>query len=270
MMGNDTSTGGDEIKTRYALEILRGRKPGFMTLHLSSLDDAQHAHGPFSAEADRALEAIDGMVARLAGALFASDPSAVLVVVSDHGFMDISHYVNLYIPFLQEGLIEATVDPQAKTPVVHSWKAEPWLAGGMAAILLHDPNDQAVARQVRALLRKLAADPANGIAEILDRDDLQKRGSFPDATFLVVLKPGYYLGSATSGSLVTEIPGHRGSHGFSPEFPEMRASFFALGDGVASNRDLGLVDMRQIAPTVARILNVSMPTAKAEPLHVQP
>jgi predicted AlkP superfamily pyrophosphatase or phosphodiesterase len=270
MMGNDTSTGGDEIKTRYALEILRRQKPAFMTLHLSSLDDAQHAHAPFSAEADQALEAIDGMVSRLAAAAVANDPSAVLVVVSDHGFMNIAHLVNLNIPFLQAGLMQATVAPGAKTPVISSWKAEPWLAGGMAAIVLHDANDPATQHQVRELLDKLAADPANGIAEILDRDAIRKRGSFPDAAFLVILKPGYYLGSAMSGSLVTAIPGARGSHGFSPEFPEMRASFFALGAGIAHHRDLGVIDMRQIAPTVAGILNVPMPTAKAAPLHVQP
>jgi len=105
MMGNDTSIGGDEIKTRYALEILRKLKPAFMTIHLSSLDDSEHAHGPFSAEANRDLEAIDGMVSRLAEAAFASDPSTVLVVVSDHGFLTLSHSVNLYIPFLQAGLI---------------------------------------------------------------------------------------------------------------------------------------------------------------------
>jgi predicted AlkP superfamily pyrophosphatase or phosphodiesterase len=69
---------------------------------------------------------------------------------------------------------------------------------------------------------------------------------------------------------VTVIPGTRGSHGFSPEYPEMRASFFALGTGIAHHRDLGVVDMRQIAPTVARILNVPMPTAKATPLNVRP
>jgi predicted AlkP superfamily pyrophosphatase or phosphodiesterase len=105
MMGNVTSIGGDEIKTRYALEILRKLKPAFMTIHLSSLDDSEHAHGPFSAEANRDLEAIDGMVSRLAEAAFASDPSTVLVVVSDHGFLTLSHSVNLYIPFLQAGLI---------------------------------------------------------------------------------------------------------------------------------------------------------------------
>jgi hypothetical protein len=50
----------------------------------------------------------------------------------------------------------------------------------------------------------------------------------------------------------------------------MRASFFAVGAGVAHHRDLGVVDMRQIAPTVAGILRVSMPTAMAMPLHVAP
>ena len=74
-----------------------------MTLHLSSLDESQHEHGPFSPEACADLEAIDGMVARLAQQVFASNPSAVLVIVSDHGFMDITHAVNLAIPFFKRG-----------------------------------------------------------------------------------------------------------------------------------------------------------------------
>jgi len=49
----------------------------------------------------------------------------------------------------------------------------------------------------------------------------------------------------------------------------MRSSFFLVGPGIAAHRDLGLIDMLQIAPTVAAILNVSLPTATATPLHVQ-
>jgi predicted AlkP superfamily pyrophosphatase or phosphodiesterase len=274
MNGNDTSIGGDETKTRYALEILRKFKPGFMTLHLSSLDDAQHAHGPFSPEACADLEAIDGMVARLARQEFDLNPSAIVVIVSDHGFMNITHSINLAIPFLQAGLAEGSLNPVTKAPEISSWKAEPWMAGGMAAIMLNDknggPNDHATEQQVHDMLAKLAADPANGIAEVLDRDAIHKRGAFPDAAFLVVFQPGYYAGTALSGSLITPIPGTRGSHGFSPEYPEMRASFFAVGAGIAPHRDLGVVDMRQIAPTVAGMLHVSMPTAKATPLKVAP
>jgi predicted AlkP superfamily pyrophosphatase or phosphodiesterase len=269
MNGNVTTPEGDETKTRYTLEILRRFKPAFMTLHLSSLDDAQHAHGPFSPEACADLEAIDGMVARLAHQLFANSPGAVLVIVSDHGFMDISHYVNLAVPFLQARLINVTLAP-GKAPQVSSWKAEPWMAGGMAAIMLHDPNDHATEQQVKTMLDGLAANADNGIAEVLDHDAIRKRGAFPDAAFLVVFKPGYDEGPGLTGDLITPVPGHRGSHGFSPEYPEMRASFFAVGAGIAHHRDLGVIDMRQIAPTVAGILHVAMPTAKATPLHVAP
>ena len=270
MNGNDTSIGGDETKTRYSLEILKRYKPAFMTLHLSSLDNAQHNHGPFSAEACADLEALDGMVERLAHQQFANDPSAIVVIVSDHGFMNITHYVNLAVPFVQAGLVEGSLNPVTKAPEFTSWKAEPWMAGGMAAIMLHDPSDHATEQQVHDMLVKLAADPANGIAQILDRDAIHKRGAFPDAAFLVVFQPGYYTGNALSGNLVTPVPGTRGSHGFSPEYPEMRASFFAVGAGIAHHRDLGVVDMRQIAPTIAKMLHVAMPTAKATPLHVAP
>ena len=142
MRGNETTTSGDEAKTRYSLEILRLHKPGFMTIHLSSLDEAQHMHGPFSEDAAATLEAIDGMVARLARQEIAINPEAVVVIVSDHGFMNITHSINLVIPFLEEGLIETTVNPATKAPMVSSWKAEPWGAGGMAAIMLHDPADR--------------------------------------------------------------------------------------------------------------------------------
>ncbi len=270
MNGNDTSIGGDEAKTRYALEILRRFKPGFMTLHLRSLDDTQHAHGPFSPEACADLEAIDGMIARLAHQEFANNPSAIVVIVSDHGFMNITHNINLAVPFIQAGFAQGTLNPVNKEPEISSWKAEPWMAGGMAAIMLHDLNDHATEQQVHDMLVKLAADPGNGIKEILDRDAIHKRGAFPDAAFLVVFQPGYYAGNALAGNLITPIAGPRGSHGFSPEFPEMRASFFAVGAGIAHHCDLGLVDMRQIAPTVAGMLHVAMPTAKAAPLHVAP
>lgn len=269
MMGDDCSIDGDEIKTRYSVEILRRQKPAFMTIHLSALDETEHDHGPFSAEANRDLEAIDGMVSRLASAALANDPSTVVVVVSDHGFTPLTHAVNLFVPFLQAGLVQATIKP-GQPAVIDSWKAQPWLAGGMAAIMLRDANDHQTEQQVRELLHKLAADENNGIVKILEREAIKTTGGFPNAAFLVVLKSGYLTGSGTSGNFVTSIPGERGGHGFSPEFPEMRASFFISGAGIAHHRDLGVIDMRQIAPTVAKILNVQIPAAKAAPLHVQP
>jgi predicted AlkP superfamily pyrophosphatase or phosphodiesterase len=270
MMGNDTTLAGDEIKTRYALEILKKQKPAFMTIHLSSLDESEHEHGPFSMEANKDLEAIDGMVSRLADAARANDPSAVVLVVSDHGFVPLTHQVNLNIPFLQAGLIKATVSADGKSAAIASWTAQPWLASGMVAIMIRDSNDLETRKQVSLLLQKLASDPNNGISAVLDSGEIKKHGGFPDAAFLVAFRPGYYTGGNWSGDVVTTLPGSRGGHGFSPDFPELRASFFIAGQGIAHHRDLGVIDMRQIAPTVAGILKVSLPAAEAKPLHIQP
>jgi predicted AlkP superfamily pyrophosphatase or phosphodiesterase len=270
LMANDTTRHGDEVKARYAVEILRRYKPGFMTLHLSSLDEAEHSHGAFSTEANQDLEAIDGMLAELAAAARAVNPASIVAVVSDHGFMALTHRINLYIPFVQAGLIETAEDPDTQTPKVTSWRAEPWFAGGMAAIMLHDPQDQQTLRAVGELLRKLAANPDNGIASIAGRPEIGQRGAFPGAAFLVVFKPGYYAGSNVTGDLISDMHGTHGGHGFSPEYPEMRASFFVTGTAIAAHRDLGVIDMRQIAPTMAQLLGVTLPAAKAAPLHLAP
>jgi predicted AlkP superfamily pyrophosphatase or phosphodiesterase len=268
LMANDISVHGDEIKTRYAVEILRKHKPAFLTIHLSSLDEAEHAFGPFSEEANQDLEAIDAMLSQINAAAHAVNAATVVAVVSDHGFASLTHRVNLYPSFADAGLIQSTVDPDGKAPKITWWKAQLWLAGGMAAVVLRDPADRGTEQAVGDLLSRLAADPANGIDRIVPREAIKPLGGFPDAAYLVVFKSGYYASANPSGDRVTEIRGHHGGHGYSPEYPEMRASFFMLGSGIARGRNLGVIDMRQIAPTVAQLLGVRLPSSRAAPLRV--
>ncbi len=258
MRGNDPSPPGDEIKTRYALDILRTHKPKFMTIHLSSLDEQQHRFGPFSPEVNADLEVMDGQLGQLFAASRANDPTAVAVVVSDHGFVQITHKVNLMQPFIRAGLLQNG----------GSWQAQPWSGSGMAAVMLHDPADLQTHAQVRDLLQAMKADPNNGIAEVLERDAIKQRGAFPDASFLVVMKLGYYALADATSPMVSDVQGTPGSHGFSPAYPEMRAAFFIEGTGIAHGRDLGLIDMRQIAPTVAQLLGVRLSSATQAPLPV--
>ena len=260
MRGNDPGPPGDEIKTRYALDILKTQKPKFMTIHLSSLDEQEHGHGPFSAQANADLEVIDGQLAQLFAASRANDPKAVALVVSDHGFVQITHKVNLMLPFLRAGLVQSG----------GSWKAQPWSGAGMAAVMLNDPADSQTEVQVRELLKTMKADPNNGIAEVLERDAVKQRGAFPGASFLIVMKLGYYALADATSPLVSEVQGTVGSHGFSPEYPEMRAAFFIAGPGIVHGRDLGLIDMRQIAPTVAQLLGVRLTQASQLPLAIRP
>jgi predicted AlkP superfamily pyrophosphatase or phosphodiesterase len=250
MAGNDPGAAGDEIKTRFALDILERAKPQFMTIHLSSLDETEHAHGPFSPAADQALEAIDAELARLFAAVRRNDPDSIAVVVSDHGFTTITHRINFQ-------------------PALDSL-AQVWPAGGMAAVMLHDPGDAAALAQTRAALQALADDPRNGIGAVLDADQIRKTGGFPDAAFVVLMQPGFYVAGDPRAQARSDIAGPAGGHGYAPENLDMRAAFFVAGRGIARQRDLGLIDMRRIAPTIAALLGVRLPSADAAPLTIRP
>lgn len=254
--GIDTSPKGDENRGRYTQWILEKKHPALLTLHLSSLDHIEHETGPFSPESIAVLEEIDGILGKICETAERLAPGrAYIAVVSDHGFVKTNAQLNLFPAFREAKLF--TVDDKGK---VSDWKAMPWATGGFAAIMLKDPSDTATLSQVRQLLSKLANDPANGIDRILEADELHKRGGFPPASFLVSLKPGWRTGATLDGPILSKLkPG--GTHGALPDNPELRASFFVIGPGVPSGRSLGVIDMRDVAPTLAHLAGLSLPTA---------
>lgn len=262
-------TDQDVTKTAESVAILQKFHPGLMLIHLTDLDHQEHEHSPFSAEADAALETIDGQVAQIEQAALAVDPHTRIVVVSDHGFLRVDHRVNLNILLAQAGLIQlGAPKPGKRQPSVVQWQAEAWAAGGSNAIILQHPEDAKLVAKVRAVLEKAKADPANGIETILTHDEIVARGGFPNASFLVDYKDGYDPGGALSGKVVEDAPS-TGMHGYLPSRPAMRSAFLIQGDGIAQGRDLGVVDMRQIAPTLAGLLDIRLPDAKQPPLKVQ-
>ena len=264
-----TDLPNDRLRAKFAVAILRKYKPGFMTVHLAALDHTEHGSGPFSAEADAVLEGTDELIGDLQGAARSADPRAMVCVVSDHGFANIVHHLNLTAAFVKAGLVQpGNKKTLFGTPSIESWRAMPWVNGGSAAIVLKDPQDEATRTATANLLRQLAADPANGINRVVGEDELQRMGGFPTAAFLVDMKEGYAIENSLAGPLLREVkPG--GTHGYLPEHPDLRASFFIEGPGIARGKDLGVIDMRQIAPTLSKLLGAKLPSAKQQALNLQ-
>lgn len=253
-----TDPAEDETKARAAAAIYQARRPYFFTLHLSSLDHYQHLYAPGSNEAHEALERIDAAVAGLVAAARKVEPDLVVVVVSDHGFAPISHSINLPAAFVDAGLITLNEKNEPK-----SWDAEPWISGGSAAVVLARPGDPVLRAKVAALLRTLADDPNSGVGRVMDRAQVAAAGGSDDADFFVDAKIGYEFGPHLTGPLITDSA-NKGTHGYFPDHPEMRATLII--DGVAQKGSLGEVDMRDIAPTVAQILQVPLPSADGRSL----
>jgi predicted AlkP superfamily pyrophosphatase or phosphodiesterase len=261
--GMEETVAEDEVRSRFAIRLLEEKRPDFMTIYFTGLDSAQHESGPFSASSNAVLERIDILIGTLRAAIDkASAHRATICIVSDHGFAAVDHDVNLYSAFLEAGLF--SIDRDNK---VTAWKAMPWPAGGGAAIMLADPADEAVRTRVGALLDSLLHDPANGIDRLLTHDMLVEARGFPDAAWFVSFSVGYEFGGSFTGPLISN-PGNRGMHGYVPDLPEMRSSFFIMGPHIPSGHSLGEIDMRQIAPTLASILHVSLSGAELAPLKL--
>ncbi|MGA3205805.1 MAG: alkaline phosphatase family protein, partial [Bryobacteraceae bacterium] len=187
------------------------------------------------------------------GELEQAAPDAVVCVLSDHGFTRTDHSFNIIAPFVEEGLVSMT------NKKVTAWRAYPDLEAGSAAIIVKDPKDTA---KVGDLLRRLAADPKNGIAQILDPGQIAAFGGRPDAAFWVDMQSNFSV-------IATDRPNRvGGTHGYAPSNPELLASFFIAGPKIKSGVDLGEIDMRSIAATLARAMALPFPTADLPALPV--
>jgi len=249
----------DEARGRFAARVLEKKHPALLTLHLIALDHVQHDTAPFSPETFAVLERLDAVVGKLRETAERLAPGRALVaIVSDHGFVHIDTQLNLFTAFREAGLFSV------ERGKITDWTAMPWVDGGVAAIVLREPADAATLTKVRELLDRLAREPANGIDRVLDAATLHARGGFPPASFLVGLKPGWRMSSLLTGPVVSKSRG--GTHGHLPDLPDLRASFFLIGPGVPAGRSLGLIDMRDIAPTLARRAGLSLPTADGKVL----
>jgi predicted AlkP superfamily pyrophosphatase or phosphodiesterase len=262
--GMEETVDADEVRAKYAVELLRLRHPGFMTVYFTGLDTQQHLTGPFTPKSDAVLERIDALVGAVRAAAESEAPGrAYVCVISDHGFAKVEHDVNLYGAFLAEGLF--TLSPQH---TIATWKAMPWPMGGSAGIMLADPKDEATKAKVDALLARLKSDPANGIERILTHDEVVAGGGAPEVESLVAMAPGYELGYLFTPPLVTAGT-NGGMHGYPPDRAEMRSTFVLVGPGVARGRSLGVFDMRRIAPTLAGLMGAKLPDAELPALEVR-
>ena len=254
--GIDESVEGDENRVRFAIELIAEKRPAFTTIYLASVDHNEHAFGPGSPEALAAIARNDAMIGRLTAAARAAESDVTVVVVSDHGFQPVATDINLITPFIAAGLV--TVDASGK---ITDWQAEPWFMGGSAGVVLKRPDDPALIAKVTALLDGLKVDPDMGIGAILDRDAIAKMGGSTLCSFLISFRPGFEPGHDPHAPKRTPST-YKGMHGYLPSEPSMRSSLFVEGPGLQRHGNLGQIDMRAIAPSVARILGVTFSRAE--------
>lgn len=266
--GLDLSDHGDAQRGKAALWMLKNKlaprakeQPFFLSAYFASFDESAHQNGVYSREAAESLKKIDRMLGELIEeAQRIAGEHLVVCVVSDHGTLDNTHNICPNVLLKEAGLIES--DGQGK---VISWKAFSQRAGGTAEIRLADPKDTEAAAALKAVMDRLAENKDMGILEVLDGQAAKARGGFPQAAYVLVSQKGYELRDDVDGEYCRTRTTQKAQHGYSEEFPEMRASFMLYGEGIAKGNieDVRLID---VAPTLAHIMGFVLPEAEGRNL----
>lgn len=253
----------DEIWTDAAIDILVHHTPNLLLFHLLQTDTLQHEYGALSPAAYAAYAYADTRIATLIDAARKAGllDRITFVIASDHGFTDYTHAVHPNVELVRAGYLH-----QEKG----SYRGDVWIQpeGGEASLYIRDSAKRA------ELLPKLKADFAKvpGVAAIYTASEANQLGlPAPGSTdqapdLYLIAKAGYSFTDGTDEPLVTDFENARGAHGYLNTNPDMQALFVASGAHIKHGVRLGAISNLRVAPTIAKLLDVSLPAARQAPL----
>ena len=244
----------DQIWTKAGAYLIREHKPDLLLVHLLTLDSTQHEYGPNTLAARDAMAFLDGCVAQIVAAVHDAgiEDRTTILVVSDHGFKAFTKQIRATNAINAAGL-------DKKVYVLPE--------GGSAFVYFDDAGLAGKAREALAALE--------GVDHIYGPDDYAALG-LPrperDPQFgqlWVTAKTGYSFSGTTGGPVTAAVPQIGGSHAYPASDPDMHPIFIATGYGVRKGIQLGLVSNLDVAPTIAKLLGIQLPSAKGKPLQLQ-
>lgn len=245
--------GIDANLARMSGYIIRKYKPAFLAVHLVALDHFEHEEGRDGDKVRAALSSVDSGVKAILEAIEKAGikENTTVIVTGDHGFVDIHSAIAPNVLLAKEGLY----DPANRA----NWKAYFHGSGGAAFLHLKDKNDTQTLEKVKAALSRLP-DSGKNMFEVKDRTALDQIGADPSAALALAPKQGFTISSAATGELVRSASG--GTHGFFPDFKEILTGFVVFGNGIKQGAVIPEMGLQDIAPLVAKLLNMPFPSAE--------
>ena len=259
----------DDVWTRAATHVIEKRKPHLMLFHLLNTDGIHHRYGPQSPASYTALALADTYVGRVLDALEKAGirSNTTVIVTSDHGFAGVTNVLYPNAVFWRAGLLElgaSNVVTKARVQLVSE--------GGIGMIYLNNPTTRdADHKKVFELLSG-----KEGVEALVDPEEFSKHGlPTPEtnkgmADLILIAKDGYGISAVAVGENSVARVGasdNAGYHGYIATNPKMQAAFIAAGAGIKRGAKIGLIDNRDVAPTIAHLLNQKLPNCDGKVLR---
>lgn len=217
------------------------QRPHLITLYFSDLDDAGHRHGPSNEEKiGAALMGLDTVLGQLFEGVAATGLPVNIILVSDHGMLDVGPEMLVNIdPLDEEGAYR----------IVNN--------GALAHVYLEKGADLEAAY---AQLKAKAEGMPLSVFRTADFPYYQYKTDPRLGDLILLADYGHYLansrriGMAQSGRF-----SQGGEHGFHPEFPEMHTIFYANGPAFRQGLTIPSFQNIHIYPLICQILGLPVP-----------
>lgn len=244
--------GKDHNVAALAAYIIKKDQPNLMTIHFFSVDHYQHQQGRDGDQVRAAVRDADSSVNIIINALKQAGiwEKTVLIVTGDHGFVDVKSRVNPNVWLAAAGLITDLKK--------NEWKARFFSVGGSSYLYLKDKKDQATLQAVEKLLADLPEAEREKF-RLIDRSQLDRIGGNPEVALALSGEKGASFSNASDGPAIQ--PGKGGAHGYFPDFKEIQTGFLISGPGIRKGGMIPEMNLRDIAPLVARLLQLPLTTA---------
>ena len=262
--GNPKPTVTDAMSVRVFNHIITKYRPGFALLHLIDVDHDQHQYGPRTPEAYKAIAKIDSEVAEVITHLERTYGGDFTVfIVSDHGFSPITSLILPNVILRDAGLVEV------KGTQITGGSVRTVIQGGSTLVYITDAaNRDAIASKVAEIFSA-----HEQIDRVVTTEQLATYGVGNPATdrqapdMILFAKEGYAFGAIAAGVMTSlDKPETKGTHGHNPDLPHLRATFIAYGKGVRPGVELGDIANLDVAPTIARLMNLPLQNAEGKVL----
>jgi predicted AlkP superfamily pyrophosphatase or phosphodiesterase len=230
----------DSSAAQAATYLLDSENPDVLFVHFSEVDSEEHETGALSIYSREALENNDDLV----GQILAKVPRGTIVaVVSDHGVENSNRSVRPKVMLRQAG--------QAGRVEVRDG--------------LIGTSDASVATLFRNLLKQ---GRKSGLAREVPMAEVRARAPGLSKWVAAFDTPPDFIANEEDHGPAVGPGTHTGAHKMWPNRPGYRSVFMVAGEGIRPLK-LGEIEMLQIAPTLADVVGVKLPAAKATSLWRQ-
>lgn len=257
----------DDAWTAAAEHLIINHQPNILLFHLLNVDGTHHEFGKGTRPGLTALTLADSQVKRIVEALKTAgiQDRTTIFIVSDHGFMNVTHQVNPNILLRKHGLIE--VDEEDNTTEI---RVQAISNGGTAMVFAL--NEETKNEDLKKAYNILNG--AEGISRVLKPSEYSEFG-LPQpgdnqnmGDLLLNADKHFSFGNNIVGDHhILELESVRGTHGYLSDVPEMKTIFIASGYKIKPGIELERIDKRSVAPTAARILGLVMEDADGKILE---